>query len=94
MPSLRVGHIGLYRDDETLELVDYYFKIPSTPNERHFIVLDPMLATGGSASAAVTSLKKQGVARIQLVCLVAVPEGVQRMLTPTSRSSPPRWTAS
>ncbi len=79
MPSVRVGHIGLYRDHETLEPVDYYFKIPSTPEERHFIVLDPMLATGGSASAAVSSLKKQGVARIQFVCLVAAPEGVARM---------------
>ena len=80
MPSVRVGHIGLYRDHDTLEPVDYYFKIPSTPEHRHFIVLDPMLATGGSASAAVTSLKRQGAARIQFVCLVAAPEGVARML--------------
>ncbi|HYW07120.1 MAG TPA: uracil phosphoribosyltransferase [Longimicrobium sp.] len=80
MPSVRVGHIGLYRDHDTLEPVDYYFKIPSTPQDRDFIVLDPMLATGGSASAAVSSLKKEGAGRIRFVCLVAAPEGVKRML--------------
>jgi uracil phosphoribosyltransferase len=80
MPSVRVGHIGLYRDHETLQPVDYYFKIPPDPEARDFIVLDPMLATGGSAAAAVTSLKRQGAARVRLVCLVAAPEGVQRML--------------
>jgi uracil phosphoribosyltransferase len=80
VPSARVGHIGLYRDHETLEPVDYYFKIPGDAEARDFIVLDPMLATGGSAVAAVNSLKKQGGSRIRLVCLVAAPEGVQRML--------------
>ncbi|HEX8390987.1 MAG TPA: uracil phosphoribosyltransferase [Longimicrobium sp.] len=80
IPSARVGHIGLFRDHETLQPVDYYFKIPSAPEARDFIVLDPMLATGGSASAAVSSLKRSGATRVQLVCLVAAPEGVQRML--------------
>jgi uracil phosphoribosyltransferase len=80
MPGVRVGHIGLYRDHETLEPVDYYFKIPSEAEERDFVLLDPMLATGGSASAAVTSLKRQGAKRVRMLCLVAAPEGVQRML--------------
>jgi uracil phosphoribosyltransferase len=80
MPSVRVGHIGLYRDHETLQPVSYYFKIPPHPEERDFIVLDPMLATGGSASAAVTLLKREGAARVRLMSLVAAPEGVQRML--------------
>lgn len=80
IPAARVGHIGLFRDHETLKPVDYYFKIPSEPEARDFIVLDPMLATGGSASAAVSSLKRSGAARVNFVCLVAAPEGVQRML--------------
>ncbi len=79
MPSVRVGHIGLYREHDTLQPVDYYFKIPPTPEEREFILLDPMLATGGSAAAAVTSLKRHGAERIQFMCLVAAPEGVRRM---------------
>jgi uracil phosphoribosyltransferase len=81
MPSARVGHIGLYRDHETLQPVDYYFKIPGDVDARDFFVLDPMLATGGSASAAVASLKRNGAQRVRLLCLVAAPEGVQRMLT-------------
>jgi uracil phosphoribosyltransferase len=80
MPSARVGHIGLYRDHETLEPVSYFFKIPAEPEARDFIVLDPMLATGGSASAAVRELKDVGATKIRFVCLVAAPEGVQRML--------------
>jgi uracil phosphoribosyltransferase len=80
IPSARVGHIGLYRDHDTLEPVDYYFKIPPDPQVRDFIVLDPMLATGGSAAAAVQSLKAQGARRIRFMCLVAAPEGVRRML--------------
>lgn len=79
MPGARVGHIGLYRDHDTLEPVDYYFKIPPDADEREFILLDPMLATGGSASAAVGSLKRQGATRIQFMCLVAAPEGVERL---------------
>jgi uracil phosphoribosyltransferase len=80
MPSVRVGHIGLYRDHDTLQPVDYYFKIPPEAAARDFILLDPMLATGGSAAAAVSSLKAQGATRIRFMCLVAAPEGVQRML--------------
>jgi uracil phosphoribosyltransferase len=80
MPSVRVGHIGLYRDHETLLPVDYYFKIPSQAESRDFILLDPMLATGGSAAAAIASLKRQGAASIRFMCLVAAPEGVQVLL--------------
>ena len=80
MPSVRVGHIGLYREHDTLQPVDYYFKIPGASEARDFIVLDPMLATGGSAVAAVNSLKKNGATRVRFVCLVAAPEGVQTML--------------
>ena len=80
MPSVRVGHIGLYREHDTLQPVDYYFKIPGDSDARDFIVLDPMLATGGSAIAAVASLKKHGATRVRFVCLVAAPEGVQKML--------------
>ena len=79
VPSARVGHIGLYRDHDTLEPVHYYFKIPENAGEREFIVLDPMLATGGSASAAVSALEQRGGRAIRLVCLVAAPEGVERM---------------
>jgi uracil phosphoribosyltransferase len=80
MPSVRVGHIGLYRDHETLQPVDYYFKIPGDVEARQFFVLDPMLATGGSASAAITSLKRNGARKVRLICIVAAPEGVHRML--------------
>lgn len=79
VPSARVGHIGLYRDHETLRPVDYYFKVPTDAAERDFFVLDPMLATGGSAAAAVTSLKRAGAQRIRFLCLVAAPEGVRRL---------------
>ncbi|HUP90507.1 MAG TPA: uracil phosphoribosyltransferase [Longimicrobiales bacterium] len=80
MPSVRVGHIGLYREHDTLTPVDYYFKIPGDVEARDFILLDPMLATGGSAVAAINSLKKGGASRVRLVCIVAAPEGVQRVL--------------
>jgi len=80
MPSVRVGHIGLYREHDTLQPVQYYFKIPPEPEARDFLVLDPMLATGGSASAAVQFLKENGAVRVRLVRIVAAPEGVRRML--------------
>jgi uracil phosphoribosyltransferase len=80
IPSARVGHIGLYRDHDSLQPVDYYFKIPSDEMERDFFILDPMLATGGSAVAAVGALRRAGAKRIRFLCLVAAPEGVQRLL--------------
>ena len=80
IPSARVGHIGLYRDHDTLQPVDYYFKIPSGEQDRAFFVLDPMLATGGSAVAAVKALKKAGASKVRFLCLVAAPEGVRAML--------------
>lgn len=80
VPSARVGHIGLYRDHGTLEPVDYYFKVPGDTAERDFFLLDPMLATGGSAVAAVNALKKAGAERIRFLCLVAAPEGIRRLI--------------
>lgn len=77
IPSARVGHIGLYRDPQTLKRVEYYCKLPSDIGERFFIVTDPMLATGGSASAAITLLKERGAKTIKLMCLVAAPQGVE-----------------
>ncbi len=77
MPMAKVGHIGLYRDPETLQPVEYYCKLPSDLQEREIIVVDPMLATGGSASAAITLLKEKGAKNVRLMCLVAAPEGVQ-----------------
>lgn len=77
IPTAKVGHIGLYRDPEILKPVEYYCKLPSDIAERTFIVTDPMLATGGSASAAITLLKEKGAKHIQLMCLVAAPEGVE-----------------
>jgi len=81
IPSARVGHIGLYRDHDTLEPVSYYFKTPSGHDQRDFFLLDPMLATGGSAVDACTKLKDVGARSIRLLCVVAAPEGVERMLT-------------
>lgn len=80
IPSARIGHVGLYRDHETLEPVSYYLKVPPAQKERDFLILDPMLATGGSASAAVTQLIDQGATRVRLLSIVAAPAGVQRML--------------
>lgn len=79
VPGARIGHIGLYRNHDTLEPVDYYFKVPGDASERDFFLLDPMLATGGSAAAAVSSLKRAGATRIRFLCLVAAPEGVKRL---------------
>ncbi|MCA1032108.1 uracil phosphoribosyltransferase [Bacillus timonensis] len=77
MPAAKVGHVGLYRDPETLQPVEYYVKLPSDVEERDFIVVDPMLATGGSAAEAITSLKKRGAKNIKFMCLIAAPEGVE-----------------
>ena len=79
IPAAKVGHIGLFRDPETLEPVKYYFKMPPDIDERDVIVVDPMLATGGSASAAIQFLKDDGVKHIKLMCIIGAPEGVKRM---------------
>ncbi|GHU83194.1 uracil phosphoribosyltransferase [Clostridia bacterium] len=79
IPAARVGHIGLYRDPATLEPVEYYCKLPTDAQERDLIVIDPMLATGGSASAAIGFLKQRGCGSIKFVCLIASPEGVARL---------------
>ncbi|MCU7558111.1 uracil phosphoribosyltransferase [Macrococcus capreoli] len=77
IPAARVGHIGLYRDPETLQPVEYFAKLPQDIEERDFIVVDPMLATGGSAIEAINSLKKRGAVKIRFMCLIAAPEGVK-----------------
>lgn len=79
IPTARVGHIGLYRDPETLQPVEYYVKLPNDISDRELIVIDPMLATGGSASAAISALKKRGSNNIKLMCLIAAPEGISRV---------------
>jgi len=79
MPHARVGHIGLYRNHDTLEPVEYYFKVPSDLGERDVFVLDPMLATGGSAVDAITQLKKAGARRLRFLCIVAAPEGAHKL---------------
>ena len=79
VPSARVAHIGLYRDPQTLEAVEYYFKAPTDVAERLVIVMDPMLATGNSAIAALDRLKRRGVRDMRFVCLLAAPEGVERL---------------
>ena len=79
MPNVKVGHIGLFRDPDTLEPVKYYFKMPPDIAERDVIIVDPMLATGGSASAAVMFLKEVGVKHIKLMSIIGAPEGVALM---------------
>ncbi len=79
MPSARVGFVGLYRDEETLEPVQYYCKLPDGLSERRVIVVDPMLATGNSSAAAIALVKDAGAIDIRFLCLLAAPEGVQRM---------------
>jgi uracil phosphoribosyltransferase len=92
VPAARVAHIGLYRDPETLQAVEYYFKAPSDIADRTVVVMDPMLATGNSAIAAVDRLKERGVRDLRFVCLLAAPEGITKM-----RDAHPEvriWTAS
>jgi uracil phosphoribosyltransferase len=79
MPSARVAHVGIYRDEKTLEPHLYYFKIPKQSKDRHFFICDPMLATGGSAVAAIDKLKEAGVKKITFVCIIAAPEGVAKV---------------
>jgi uracil phosphoribosyltransferase len=80
LPAARVGHIGLYRDPETLEPVEYYCKLPQDIAERDVLIVDPMLATGGSAAAAVEFLRKRGARAIKLLVLIAAPEGIRRVV--------------
>ena len=79
IPAAKVGHIGLYRDPETIKPVEYYCKLPADSNEREVFVVDPMLATGGSAVAAIQMLKDKGVKNIRFLCIIAAPEGVEAM---------------
>ena len=79
IPAAKVGHIGLYRDPETLEPVEYYCKLPSDISKREVFVTDPMLATGGSAAAAITMLKAKGAKKIRFLCILAAPEGIKRL---------------
>lgn len=79
IPAAKVGHIGLYRDERTLKPVEYFCKLPQDIGERDVIVTDPMLATGGSASDAITLLKQKGARNIKLMCLIAAPEGIKKV---------------
>ena len=79
IPNAKVGHIGLYRDPQTLQPIPYYCKLPEDAKSRELLVLDPMLATGGSASAGIGTLKEHGCFQIRLISLIAVPEGVDRV---------------
>ena len=92
MPSARVAHIGLYRDPESLQAVEYYFKAPSDLADRTVLVLDPMLATANSAVAAVDRLKERGARDLRFVCLLAAPEGVEKLRG--AHPDVPIWTAS
>lgn len=79
IPAAKVGHIGLYRDPETLKPVEYFCKLPADSDEREIFVVDPMLATGGSAVAAIQMLKDKGVKHIRFLCIIAAPEGVEEL---------------
>lgn len=79
IPAAKVGHVGLYRDPQTLKPIEYYVKLPSDLAERECIVVDPMLATGGSAIEAIESIKKRGAVNIKFMCLIAAPEGVEAL---------------
>ena len=79
IPNAKIGHIGMYRDEETLEPVRYFFKVPADIKSREVLILDPMLATGGSGCDAIWQLKKEGVTKIKFLCLIAAPEGIEKM---------------
>lgn len=79
IPAAKVGHVGLYRDENTHEPIEYYFKIPEDISQREVFVVDPMLATGGSAVDAISMLKKRGAKKIIFMCIIAAPEGVERL---------------
>jgi len=77
IPNAKIGHIGLYRDEETFQPVEYYYKMPEGIDKREVLVVDPMLATGGSASATISRLKQDGVTKVKLLCIVAAPDGIK-----------------
>ena len=79
IPNAKIGHIGMYRNEETLQPVRYFFKVPNGIENREVLVLDPMLATGGSGCDAIAQLKEEGVTNIKFLCLIAAPEGVEKM---------------
>ncbi len=79
VPNAKIGHIGMYRNEETLEPVEYYFKVPSEIENREVLVLDPMLATGGTAVDAISQLKKRGVKKIKFLSIIAAPEGIKKV---------------
>lgn len=79
IPNAKIGHIGLYRNEETLEPVKYYYKVPKDIKNREVILLDPMLATGGSAAESIKLLKEEGVKRIKFLCIIAAPEGITKL---------------
>lgn len=79
MPNAKIGHIGMYRNEETLKPIPYYFKTPSNLDKREVIVLDPMLATGGSGIDAINKLKEHGARKIKFLCIIAAPEGIKKM---------------
>lgn len=79
VPNAKIGHVGLYRNEETLKPVRYYYKMPKDIQNREVIVLDPMLATGGSASDTITMLKEDGVTKIKFLCIIAAPEGIEKI---------------
>ena len=79
MPNAKIGHIGMYRNEETLKPVKYYYKTPKDLSKREVIVLDPMLATGGSGIDAITMLKEDGAQKLKFLCIIAAPEGIKRM---------------
>ena len=79
IPNAKIGHIGLYRNEETLEPVEYYYKMPENINKREVLVLDPMLATGGSAIATIDRLKKDGVKKIKFLCVISSPIGIKKL---------------
>ena len=81
IPTAKVGHIGVYRDPETLQPIEYYCKLPPDITERELIIIDPMLATGGTAAAAIQLLKQRGATQIRLMCLIAAPEGIEHIRT-------------
>ena len=81
IPNAKIGHIGLYRNEETLEPVKYFYKVPKNIKNKEVILLDPMLATGGSASAAISLLKEEGIKNIRFLSIIGVPEGIERVKT-------------